>query len=205
VPGRRTYDVMYRLGAPWEGQPREELVHLVRSGRLSPDRLAPGRAVDLGCGSGSNAIFLADHGFEVTGVDFSPIALQKARISAKGRPGRTVEFVLGDLTRESVPGVAGPFDLLVDYGTLDDLKGEKRAAMARTVKRLARPGAVFLLWCFYRPRKELPLVSFKGASKLAPALEPGEERTLFADAFTIERHPTPEPDSGAACFLMTRR
>ncbi len=205
MPGRRTYDVMYRFGAPWEGQPREELVNLVRSGRLSPDALPPGRAVDLGCGSGSNAIFLADHGFDVTGVDFSPVALEKARISAKGRPRPDIRWVRGDLTADEILGVPGPFDLLVDYGTLDDLKRDRRVAMARTVKRLARPGAVFLLWCFYRAKRELPLVSFKGASRLALPLEPGEERALFADAFHIERHPTPEPGTGAACFLMTRK
>ena len=51
-------------------------------------RLPPGRAVDLGCGTGANAVFLAQHGFDVTGIDFAPAALAKA--SAKGhRRGRT--------------------------------------------------------------------------------------------------------------------
>src|ERR1035437_2138035 len=63
---------------PWEGGPRSELVELVRTGRLEPCR-----ALDLGCGSGANAVFLAKHGFEVTGVDFAAAALDKADRLAK--------------------------------------------------------------------------------------------------------------------------
>lgn len=206
MPGRRLYDVLYRFGAPWEGPAREELVQLVRSGRLSPDTLPPGRTIDLGCGSGSNAIFLADHGFDVVGVDFSPIALQKARIAATGRPNRRIRFVQADLTASDIPGVPGPFDLLVDYGTLDDLKADKRQTMARTVHRLARPGAVFLLWCFYGNPEALPRFSFKGLSRPFAGLRPGEEQALFAEAFAIETLARPEPGfHGHACFLMTRR
>jgi len=192
VPGPRAYDFLYRIGAPWEGPPRSELVELVRSGRLTPAALPPGRAVDLGCGTGANAIFLADHGFEVTGVDFSKIALQKARILARSKRDRQIRFVQGDLTAASIPSVEGPFDLLVDYGTLDDLKGERRRAMAATVKRLARPGG-------------LPLISFRRQSRLSGGLDPGEEQALFGDAFHVERLAKPEPGSGSACFLMTRR
>jgi 2-polyprenyl-3-methyl-5-hydroxy-6-metoxy-1,4-benzoquinol methylase len=62
---------------PWVGQARSELVQLVESGEL-----LPGRAIDLGCGEGDNAIFLAQHGFQVTGIDFSPAAIDKARAKA---------------------------------------------------------------------------------------------------------------------------
>ncbi len=198
------YDLMYRVGAPWEAGPRDELVGLVTTGRLRPGELP--RSIDLGCGSGANAIFLARRGFDVTGVDFSPIALRKARAKAAtaGTGGR-VRFVRGDLTASSIPGVAGTFDLLVDYGTLDDLKGPGRAAMAATIGRLSHPGSRFLLWCFYARRSDLPVISFKGASRLAPALEPGEEQRLFGDDFDIERLPEPEVRSGFACFLMSRR
>src|SRR5438477_6219122 len=74
MPGRVLYDTLYRLGrAPWEIGPRHELVDLVEAGRLTP-----GRTLDLGCGTGTNAVYLAEHGFDVTGVDFSPVALAKA-------------------------------------------------------------------------------------------------------------------------------
>ncbi|NIN65924.1 MAG: methyltransferase domain-containing protein, partial [Anaerolineae bacterium] len=72
---KRFYEFGYRyFRMPWELGPREELVGLVESGRI-----APCRAIDLGCGTGSNAIFLAQHGFEVTGVDFAASAIEKAR------------------------------------------------------------------------------------------------------------------------------
>jgi SAM-dependent methyltransferase len=199
------YDLMYRWGAPWEIGPRSELVELVESGRLTPERLAPGRAIDLGCGSGANSIFLAQRGFEVVGVDFSAVALRKAegRSAAAGVSDR-VAFVRGDLTADTIEGAGGPFDLLVDYGTLDDLGNGGRRRMADTVIRLARPGAAFLLWAFYAARADLPRISFGGPSKVAPGLEPGEERELFGSAFRIERLPRPEPGSRFACFLMER-
>lgn len=199
VLGPRAYDWMYRRGAPWEGGPRQELVSLVTSGRLSPESLPPGRAVDLGCGSGANAIFLAEHGFEVTGVDFSRVALAKAADTASQNRDLSVRFVEGDLTAPTVPGAEGPFDLIVDYGTLDDLGGRRRVAMAKTVHRLARPGTVFLLWCFY---DEIPWWRRRGAR--FPGLKPGAETALFGQAFDIERLPQPPSGSGYACMLLTK-
>jgi SAM-dependent methyltransferase len=198
--GRGAYNLMYRFHAPWESGPRDELVELVANGPLTPEGLPPGRAVDLGCGSGANAIFLARHGFDVVGVDFSAVGLAKARRVAQEFGSPPIRFVEADLTGPAIPGVTGPFDLLVDYGTLDDLPRARRPAMADTVRRLARPGAVFLLWCFY---DEVAWWRRRGAR--FPGLAPGEERDLFAADFDIVRHPRPAAGSGFACFLLTRR
>jgi cyclopropane fatty-acyl-phospholipid synthase-like methyltransferase len=203
---RALYDLMYRIGAPWDGPPRPELVTLVERGVLTPAQLAPGRAVDLGCGTGATVIYLAQHGFDSTGIDFSAIALRTARkrASAVGMD-RQIRFVEGDLTASEIPSVEGPFDLLVDYGTLDDLDPAGRRAMATLISNLARPGALFLLWCFWARRSELPRVSLSGPSRMIPVIEPGEETTLFGDDFSIERLASPEPSTHTACFLMTRR
>jgi SAM-dependent methyltransferase len=80
--GPRPYNAMYRRGAPWEGTPRAELVALLESGRLRPR--ADHRALDLGCGSGADSRLLADHGFDVVGVDFSEVAVDKARAAGGG-------------------------------------------------------------------------------------------------------------------------
>ena len=72
--------------------------------------LAPGRALDLACGEGQNAIWLARLGWEVTGVDFSEVAIAKAR-SRADRDGVRVEFVCADLL-EYEPGL-GAFDLVL--------------------------------------------------------------------------------------------
>lgn len=89
--------LFYQLGyryfrLPWEMGPRKELVQLVESERISPCR-----AIDLGCGTGSNAIFLAQCGFDVTGVDYADSAIKKARQQADATKVK-VEFVVDDLT-----------------------------------------------------------------------------------------------------------
>jgi SAM-dependent methyltransferase len=203
---RSLYDLLYRVGAPWDGPPRAELVRLVEGGALTPARLPPGRAIDLGCGTGSNVRYLASHGFEATGIDFSPVALRIARQRAGAEgPESSIRFVEGDLTATTIPGVEGPFDLLIDFGTLDDFGPDGRLAMARLVARLARPGALFLFWCFWARRTDLPRVSLTGPSRMVPVIEPGEEVSLFGDAFAIERLPDPGPVTRTACFLMTRQ
>ena len=88
--GKRAYDLMYRFGAPWEGADRVELRALVQDGRCAPQTLRrPGapaaRAIDLGCGAGGVSMELAEAGFEVTGVDFSPVALRKAAAASRRR------------------------------------------------------------------------------------------------------------------------
>lgn len=198
---RRLYDALYRVGAPWEGEARSELARLVTDGRLTPGDLP--RAIDLGCGSGANAIFLSRHGFDTTGVDFSPVALRKAQAAATAA-GVSVRWMRGDLTR---PGSAPKetFDLVVDYGTLDDLKDAGRVAMAEVVHRLTHPGSRFLLWCFSADLATLPFLSFTGPSRLSGAIAPGEEAALFGDSFEIERLPEPPASEPFACFLMTRR
>ncbi|MDX8029661.1 methyltransferase domain-containing protein [Lentzea sp. BCCO 10_0856] len=190
--GRRAYDFMYRTWAPWEGGPRDELVGLVTSGRI-----APGRAIDLGCGSGANSIFLAEHGFDVTGVDYSPVGLEKARRATP--PSLSISWLPGDLTAASIPGVSGTFDLLVDYSVLDDMSGPAMEAMAATVLRLSHPGSVFLMWCFY---DEISWWKRRGGR--FPGLAVGAEQRLFGSSFDIERLPEPAVGSGYACFVMTR-
>lgn len=209
--GRRAYDLMYRVGAPWEGADRVELRHLVQSGPCSPETLRPSgsptaRAIDLGCGAGGVSIELAEAGFEVTGVDFSPVALAKARTSAARRglgPAR-VTFVQGDLTSGAVPGVTGRFDLLVDYGTIDDLPAPGRLKMARYVSELARPGARLFLFAFSGRLEDLPRFSFSGPSRAFPGFVPGEVEHLFAPAFHVETLEAPTRARPIATYLLER-
>jgi SAM-dependent methyltransferase len=208
---RRAYDLMYRFGAPWEGADRVELRRLVREGPCAAGTLRPPgatltRAIDLGCGAGGVSIELAEAGFEVTGVDFSKVALRKARAAAAQRglgPDR-VRFVAGDLTSGHVPGVAGPFDLLVDYGTLDDLPADGRLAMARYVASLARPGARFFLFAFSGRREELPRFSFRGPSRAFPGVVPEEVERLFEPAFRVEVIEPLTPTRHVGIWLLER-
>lgn len=200
------YGLLYRKGAAWDryGAGRE-LQELVESGRLSP-REHP-CVLDLGCGTGANAVYLAQRGFDVVGLDFTPIAIERAAERAAGAGvADRCRFVLGDFTRVPIPGVSGPFDLIVDYSTLDDLPGEARRAAARTIGRLSRLGTLFFLWCFSVHKKDLPFVALGRMSRLLHSqMTPGEETELFGDSFVIERLPDPPRPQHAACFLMTRK
>jgi cyclopropane fatty-acyl-phospholipid synthase-like methyltransferase len=192
------YEVGYRyFRMPWDQGSREELVHLVESGRIQPCR-----AIDLGCGTGSNAIFLAQRGFEVTGVDYTAAAIEKARRKA-AEAGVTVRIAVGDLT--DLRGVEGTFDFLVDYGTFDDLTPAHREHYLGTLLALSHVGSHYLLWCFEYPiRWWERFIPF-----FPPPLAPDEARRRFSGHFDIERIAGEQHRSGWppgwAAYLMTRR
>jgi SAM-dependent methyltransferase len=193
---RLFYELGYRFfRMPWESGPREELVGLVESGCI-----APCRAIDLGCGTGSNAIFLAQQGFDVVGVDFAGSALEKARQRANAA-GVRAQFVMDDLT--DLRRVRGTFDLLVDYGALDDLRPWDRDRYVRNVLPLARPGSRYLLWCFEWPTRWWERALF------AMALEPGEVEHRFGKYFEIDHIAEKAKRLGwprrIAVYLMTRK
>lgn len=175
------YEVVYgRLRAPWDVGPRPELVELVESGRLKPCR-----AIDLGSGTASNCIFLAQHGFDVTGVDFAQAAIDLGVRRAEAA-GVNVRFVRDDLT--NLQNVEGPFDLLVDYGTLDDLAPADRDRYQSNILGLTRPGTVFLLYAFEWRMRWWETVLLKVFSFLGHmALEPGEVERRFGSDFEVER------------------
>lgn len=199
--GARLYDLMYRVWAPWDSVGvRKDLVDLLASGAVDPATFP--RSIDLGCGTGANVVYLAEQGFDSHGVDFSNVAVQKARRRAE-QAGVTATFVVADLTSEVLAGVDGPFDFLIDFGTLDDLRGEAREAMARTITRLSRPGSKFFEYCFYGVTEDLPKISFSGTSQMSH-IAPGELERLFGDAWDVQ--PVTEYDKWRiATFLLTRR
>ena len=194
MTARWFYDRLYRAGAPWEGGPRDELVAAVSSGLLTR-----GRALDVGCGSGANALFLAENGYDVTGVDFSTVALTKARQAAAATGLSNVTFLEADLLGDFA--VPAPFDLVIDFGTLDDFRPRARRTLANRMTAWTREGGQLFLWCFYR---DVSWWRRRGA-RFPGGLAHGEEAALFAAAFTIERLPAPPPGSGFACFVLTRR
>ena len=211
MPGRWAYNVLYRVGAAkrwrgWDKGTGPELIELVESGRVTPEKLPPGRVIDLGCGTGANLLFLAQRGFRGLGVDFSDVAVTTARrdAAASGLADRAT-FVVADITAP-IPAADGPYDLVVVYNTLQDLVGAGRRALADAVVTMTRPGSMVLLWCWYKAPADLPFVSLRGPSRLLPlVVAPGEEEDLFGDSFDIERLPKPGPSTDRACFLMVRR
>lgn len=139
------YELFYRLPfvpISWIfGSPHEikEYTQLVENGGIPV-----GRAIDLGCGEGSNAIYLAQNGFDVTGVDFSPNAIRRAAINSQ-TAGVEVNFIVEDLT--NIHHVSGTFDLLVDFGALNDMNQADRNLYMQNVLPLTHPGSCYILLC----------------------------------------------------------
>src|SRR5208337_3932181 len=105
---RFLYRVMYRIGfTPWD-TPETPVPAVLREVIESPQAIHPGRALDLGCGMGRHAIYLATHGWQVTGLDSAGHALRTARQRAD-RAGMDIDFVRGDVTRIEKAGVTGSF------------------------------------------------------------------------------------------------
>jgi SAM-dependent methyltransferase len=156
VEGRRWYGFVYRtaylLGLTvWERRaPLPELVELVERGSQ------PGRALDLGCGTGTDAIYLARHGWDVTAVDMVPRALAIARRNAAAA-GASLRFVEGDATRLRDFGVGDGYTLLLDFGCFHTIPEDRRDAYVESVSEAAAPGSTLLLYGFRRPPRLAPM------------------------------------------------
>lgn len=152
------YRSVYRFGRPrWDSsEPRPELKGLALSG-------VPGRALDLGCGTGANAIYLASEGWEVVGVDFVPEAIDTAKTRAQST-GSTASFVVADVTRLRQAGVRGPFDLIMDIGCYHAVPSGRRDAYAAEVAAVAQHGAAFYLAGISDPPASWRLLRAQGVS-----------------------------------------
>jgi len=190
------YEIGYRyFRMPWDIGPRQELMELVENGHIQPCR-----TIDLGSGTASNCIFLAQHGFDVTGVDSALAAVELGRKRA-AKAGVQVDFIQDDLT--DLQHVSGTFDLLVDYGTMDDLKPPQRDLYLQNVLPLTRPGSRFVFYCFEWPPRWWERPFF-----FSLACEPGEIERRFNPYFEIEKIAGEVTNkgfpAGYAVYLMTR-
>jgi SAM-dependent methyltransferase len=158
------FDTVYRLGSPiWQIPTPPEVKDVIDGDNALP----AGRALDLGCGTSPNVAYLAQRGWQITGVDVSATAIRKAQQHAQGIAGAT--FVVADVTRLTESGVTGPFDLVIDNGCYHTLSDEGKQAYARQVGTLMASGARLIMW------------------EALIRLRPNEIRERFADKFIIER------------------
>jgi len=148
---RYDFDALYRGESPGEGvpamvtppwdtkAPKENVVAWHEGGWVHGDVL------DIGCGLGDNAIYLARQGFNVTGLDISPTALITAERRAKDA-GVNVTFAVTDSTK--LEGYTDAFDTIVDSGMFHCLDDDAKRSYAAAAHRATRPGATLLLSCF---------------------------------------------------------
>jgi len=126
---------------PWElGKPRKGLVELVESGRV-----LPGKTLDLCCGVGTNPIYLAKKGFDVTALDISDRAVAYARAKARSTL-VDMNLLVGDFLR--LPFSSAVFDFAFDFGCFHHVEASDRAEFIEGVYRVLKPGSAYLLVCF---------------------------------------------------------
>ncbi|MBB1246985.1 class I SAM-dependent methyltransferase [Streptomyces durbertensis] len=123
-------------------KPDENLVSYVERGLVRP-----GRALDLGCGAGRNALHLASLGFDVDAVDLSGDALAWAGERAAAS-GLTVRFHHGDAFGQVGASLRGGYDLIYDSGCFHHLPPHRRVSHLALLNRLLAPGGRFGLTCF---------------------------------------------------------
>jgi SAM-dependent methyltransferase len=153
------YRILYRVGfTPWEGMVKSmPIVEQISAlfAREEPGRQPPyGQALDLGCGSGIWAVKLAARGWQVTGVEFVPKALRKARERAQDA-GVEVRLIEGDVTALRATSVGSGFRFLLDFGLFHGLTDEQREAMGGEVSAVAAPGATMLMLTWEPARRRL--------------------------------------------------
>jgi cyclopropane fatty-acyl-phospholipid synthase-like methyltransferase len=146
------FDSAYRGTPPWDiGRPQKEFTELVRHGEIT------GSVLDIGCGSGDNALFFAQEGFEVWGIDSSPLAIRKAEEKGAQR-GLTVHFLV--LNALELTRLNRTFDTASDSGLFHTLSDEDRPLFAKSLAAVLSPQGTYFMLCFsdrepggYGPRR----------------------------------------------------
>jgi ubiquinone/menaquinone biosynthesis C-methylase UbiE len=153
--------------------------------------LAAGSALDIGCGTGDSSVYLATHGWQVTGVDYVSKPLDAARAKAAAA-GVTVDFRQADATR--LESVGSGFALIVDNGCLHGMSADDRDAYVRGVGAVTAPGGHLLIVAFP-----------PGGSFGVPGIAPDEVRRRFVDGWTvISSEPETDVSDTAHNYLFQR-
>lgn len=177
------YRLAYRLGLTvWQrATPPADLVALIEG----PAPLEPGRALDIGCGTGTDTIYLATHGWEVTAIDMVRKALTTARRKATAA-GVAPRFVEGDITRMHELGAGDSYSLLLDFGCFHTLPEDRRPTYIDRVTRAAAPGATLLLYGFKRPPKAAPMHAGLTIDEVRERFGPAGWQLVNADRASAE-------------------
>ena len=138
---RLFFQFSYYRKPPWDtGISPPELIEFI-------ENHSPGRAIDIGCGTGTNILTLARSGWKVTGVDFAPRAIRLARQKIKSA-GVQADVQVNDATK--LKGIKGTFDLALDLGCFHGISPNKRIRYLQQLERILAPDGFWLLYAFIR-------------------------------------------------------
>ena len=135
------FDWAYLNGqAPWDiGRPQPILVCLADQGLIA------GSVIDVGCGTGENALYIAARGHDVLGIDLAPTAISRACDKALRR-GIRAEFEIADAL--DLRAIGRTYDVAVDFGLFHVFSDRERAIYERNLRDVLRPGARYFFMCF---------------------------------------------------------
>jgi len=137
---RGHFQTSYQGPAPWDiPGPQPAFVGLEEGGAIQ------GSVLDAGCGTGENALYLASRGHEVWGIDFVPVAIDRAREKARQR-GLKAHFQVGDAL--ALDALARTFDTVIDCGLFHTFSDEDRRTFVDGLARVLRPGGTYHVLCF---------------------------------------------------------
>jgi SAM-dependent methyltransferase len=154
---RLTFDLWYLRQPPWNsGVVAPEVEEFIASHPA-------GRALDLGCGTGTSSLALAGAGWQVTGVDFSPRAIRFAKKKLKERSNFNVAFHVLDVTRLPEFLFIIPYHLVLDIGCFHGLSPAGKRAYLSQMNRLLAPAGTWMMYGF-----------FKSGEGSGPGLLPGD-------------------------------
>jgi SAM-dependent methyltransferase len=134
------FNSAYRGTPPWDiGRPQREFVRLADEGKVSGD------VIDLGCGTGENAMMFASRGYRVLGIDAAPLAIEKARHKAKERSS-TAEFMVADAL--NLESLGRTFETATDCGLFHTFSDKVRESFVKSLRNALKPGGRYFMLCF---------------------------------------------------------
>ncbi len=137
---RGFFNSAYRGLPPWEiGRPQREIVLLAEAGEIR------GRVLDVGCGTGENALYLASLGLSVWGIDAAPAAIRRAKRKARRRDLQAT-FLVADALKLSA--LAQRFDTITDSGLFNVFSDEERPLFAAGLRSALDSGGTYFMLCF---------------------------------------------------------
>jgi ubiquinone/menaquinone biosynthesis C-methylase UbiE len=160
---RITFNLWYFRNPPWDsGITPPELFDFIQSH-------SAGRAIDLGCGTGTNVVTLAKTGWQVTGIDFASTAIRIAKRKLK-KEKINAQLLTGDVTKFKFDG---QFDLALDIGCFHSL--ENKADYLSQLDKILTPDGFWLMYGFFKPASGLP----------APGLAQTDVDIILTRGFTL--------------------
>ena len=136
---RIAFNIKYLSNPRWDtGVPAPELIRFI-SGKT------PGNAIDLGCGTGTNLLYLAQHNWKITGLDYAPLAIDKAKRKLRDYQ---KTLLVADVTKLATFDLPGPYDLGLDMGCIHILSETGRLCYIEGLERWIKPNGVIMIYAF---------------------------------------------------------